>query len=96
MRDQAFYQVCASAVQTYGADAQLCQIQEEAAELIAAISHFRRGRQGSREELLDELADMDIMLEQARVIFGDDAVTSAATPKIERLCERLGTGHGVG
>lgn len=96
MNNQAFRSVCAAAVQTYGTDAQLCQIQEEAAELIAAISHFRRGRQGSREELLDELADMEIMLEQARVIFGDDAVTSAATSKIQRLCERLGTEHGVG
>ncbi len=96
MIDSTFRQVCAAAVQKYGTDAQLCQIQEEAAELIAAISHFRRGRSDSRAKLLEELADMEIMLEQARVIFGDDAVTTAATPKIERLCDRLGIEDSAG
>ena len=96
MNNQTFHSVCAAAVQKYGADIQLCQIQEEAAELIAAISHFRRGRKGSREELLHELADMEIMLEQARVIFGDDAVRNAAMPKIERLCSRLGMEYSAG
>ncbi|MEE0816119.1 MAG: hypothetical protein U0M13_10705 [Desulfovibrio fairfieldensis] len=88
--DSEFRKVCEAAVKKWGLDAQLLQTQEEAAELIVAISHFRRGRVNSKKEVLEELADMEIMLEQMRTALGDNAIDAVGLEKIERLCDRLG------
>lgn len=94
--DSEFRKVCEAAVKKWGLDAQLLQTQEEAAELIVAISHFRRGRKSSREALLEELADMEIMLEQMRTALGDNAIDAVGLEKIERLCDRLGIEYCAG
>ncbi len=52
--DSEFRTICEAAVKKWGLDAQLLQVQEEAAELIVAISHFRRGRRHSKKEVLEE------------------------------------------
>lgn len=57
----------------YGKDNQLIQAMEEASELITAISHYRRRRDGSRHELLEEMADMEIMIRQLQILTGTDA-----------------------
>jgi NTP pyrophosphatase (non-canonical NTP hydrolase) len=57
----------------YGIDNQLIQAMEEASELITAISHYRRRRDGSRRELLEEMADMEIMIRQLQILTGTDA-----------------------
>ena len=44
---------------------------------------------GRSQELLEKIADIEIMLDQMHVVFGDDAIAIAASPKIERLCGRL-------
>lgn len=90
MRDKNFSHVCAAAVGHWGTNLQLNQAQEEAAELIAAISHFRRSRAGSREELIEEIADVEIMIGQLRFILGDEEINDAIAEKLKRLCERLG------
>lgn len=94
--DSEFRKVCEAAVKKWGLDAQLLQTQEEAAELIVAISHFRRGRKSSREEPLEELADMEIMLEQMRAALGDEAIDIMELKKTERLCDRLGIEYCCG
>ena len=43
------------AVRHFGLDAQLQILQEELAEAIVAISHLRRGRCGSREDVVDAI-----------------------------------------
>lgn len=55
-----------------------------------AVSHFRRGRAGGREELLKEIGDVYLMLEQARHILGTDDVDIACMESCEKLCLRLG------
>lgn len=88
MKDTELRKVSIAAIDAWGMDEQLLQLQEEAAELIAAASHYRRGA-GRSQELLEEIADIEIMLDQMHVVFGDDAIAIAASPKIERLCGRL-------
>ena len=88
--DSEFRAICEDAVKKWGLDAQLLQVQEEAAELIVAISHFRRGRRHSKKEVLEELADMEIMLAQMRAALGDDAINLVIQAKIDRLCDRMG------
>ena len=43
------------AVRHFGLDAQLQILQEELAEAIVATSHLRRGRCGSREDVVDAI-----------------------------------------
>ena len=51
----------------WGADAQMIQLIEEMAELTIAILHKRR-KVGLEESVIEEMADVEIMLEQAKLI----------------------------
>jgi NTP pyrophosphatase (non-canonical NTP hydrolase) len=72
----------------WGADAQYDQAIEECAELIAALKHFKRGKI-SRQEVIDELADVTLMLGQLRWMFGEELVASAINCKLEKLKQLL-------
>ncbi len=76
------------ALVVFGRDAQLGMIVEECAELIVAINQWSRGRLAARD-VIDELADVEIMIEQARVMFGDSSVNDAKREKLRRLEKRL-------
>ena len=59
------------AVATWGEEAQLNMVIEEAAELIVSINHYRRGRD-TWQHVLEEMADTQILIDQFSVI-GDNA-----------------------
>jgi NTP pyrophosphatase (non-canonical NTP hydrolase) len=71
-------------------------VQEECGELVAAVNRFDRGRPGSREGLIEEIADAHIVLAQARVAFGETEVDEAIRRKLLRLEQRLTAGEGLG
>lgn len=75
----------------YGADHQLKKSCEECAELIVAITHHFEGRENSRQEILEELADVEIMASQIRQIFGItlDEIGDLKAAKMERQLRRL-------
>lgn len=81
------------AIEKYGFEAQLRVAQEELAELIVAISHYIRRREGSFLELCSEIADVEIMLKQIKgaVLIGldKDKVMSFKRKKITRLKKRI-------
>lgn len=82
------------AVNTWGEATQLDQLQEECGELVTAISHHRRARPGSVDRLAEELADVEIMAAQARIIlesYGVD-VDIYRWRKLDRLREQLDGG----
>lgn len=56
--------VLKDAVIRYGAKAQLRQLQEECAELIAAINHCFRGRENASMEFLEEFVDVYVVMFQ--------------------------------
>lgn len=61
-----FDQTITRAIKQFGAEKQLRQMQEEAGELIVATNKvFRNNDSGTTRELLEEMADMHIMLQQA-------------------------------
>ena len=62
---------------------------EECAELIEAICHYRRSRIPI-ERLASEVADVELMVAQLRVMIGDVAVDVEKDYKIRRLRERIG------
>jgi NTP pyrophosphatase (non-canonical NTP hydrolase) len=63
-------------------------VTEECAELIVALRHFDRGK-CSREELLDEVADVLICCHQLSLILGEAAVNDQIALKMNRLTERV-------
>ena len=77
------------AIDTFGEEAQLWMVIEEMSELAKEICKHQRGKR-SPVDIADEIADVQIMLEQARMIFGvDDLVREHMDAKISRLEERL-------
>lgn len=75
------------AVALYGQDAQIGMAIEELSELAVALSHARRGRDS--RPVASEIADVEIMLAQMRVIFGDHEVDGEIAQKVARLRDRL-------
>lgn len=79
------------AVNTFGAPQQMRHTQEECAELIASINHWFRGREGSEEEVAEELADVIIMCAQMCDIFersGYD-MEKVIFKKLDKLDEQI-------
>lgn len=81
--------VCQSAIVKYGAEHQLNKFNEELGEFLAELGRMRNG-EGNPEAFADELADLSIMLEQLRLIFGvNDEVWHHTDYKIDRLRRRI-------
>ena len=76
------------AVRLFGFKEQMRMMQEEAAELIAAINRYERGRPGSYEAMIEEMADVKIVMAQMETVYGDD-IAAAMEQKLKRLEERL-------
>lgn len=71
----------------WGEQAQYDQSIEECAELSVALLHYRRAK-GSRQAVIDEMADVILMLGQLRWMFGPQEVDLAVKCKRSKL-ERL-------
>ena len=74
-------------VDKFGRDGQLRMLQEECSELAVAVSHFIRGR--DQLELIEEIADVEIMLEQVRTFFDGGRIDAIKDDKIQRLIARM-------
>lgn len=84
------------AVQTWGQDAQTLMMIEEMSELTKAICKlYRATDDGSAsaavENIREEMADVQIMLDQMKIMFGDTAEHERA--KLDRLEKRLAASH---
>lgn len=80
-------QILNAAIKTFGERNQEEMAVEECSELIQAISHKHRGRE---HNIVEEIADVEIMLEQLKIINDcHDEVAAIRKRKIERLFERI-------
>lgn len=81
------------AISKWGMEPQLRMTQEECAELIHAISKFLRGSSNHKsiENLLEEIADVKIMIFQLEIIFKPYAlnIDNHVEKKIEKLKKQL-------
>jgi NTP pyrophosphatase (non-canonical NTP hydrolase) len=90
-----YIEILNSAIKIYGEANQLDMVTEECAELIQAINKVKRAqsriiRQGMINALLVEVADVEIMIEQIKIMFsGYEAVESAKKEKLDRLAHRV-------
>ena len=82
-----------AAIEKYGYKAQQAMMIEEMSELIKAICKFWRNKnRSSYDNVLEEMADVEIMLEQMKIMFEDPA--EIREKKIHRLFHRI-TGEEV-
>lgn len=83
-------QSCLKAITKYGHEPQWRQLQEECSELAVAVSHYIRQRDGAKEEVIEELADVYICMRQALLMLQCwDEFYDAVNTKVNRLEERL-------
>lgn len=87
----------------YGYEAQSNQLVEECAELIQAVSKYRRAKAGAGqplaedkkavalENLIEEIADVEIMLEQIKYLLQipEDELEAVKLFKVNRTRERM-------
>lgn len=76
------------AVHHYGAEHQKKKAIEEMGELITAISREQDGR-ATTEQVITEIADVQIMMRQLALIYGIDAVAEEIDRKQRRLLRRI-------
>ena len=81
MKLEKIYQ---ATIDKWGEEAQYDQAIEECAELITALMHYRRGKI-DRQAVIDELADVSLMVGQLSWMFGTDEVEKAAGHKRKKL-----------
>ena len=74
----------------YGVAKQLDMCIEECAELIQAISKFKRKESNETvKNLIEEMADVSIMLSQLSIIFDNDELSKIMGEKVKRQLERI-------
>jgi len=84
------------ALNLWGENAQIGMAIEECAELIQAIMKRNRHHNGTTDaDIIEEIADVEIMLSQLRVIYGDDKVETIKQMKLARLLQLVKYGEGT-
>lgn len=81
-------QIYRSALKKWGAEEQIGQAIEECAELIVALRHFRRGK-ATLIDVATEIADVEIMTGQLRVLLGDRMIDAEKKRKLDQLGKRV-------
>ena len=82
--------VMIQAIEAYGFDSQLDQLTEELGELIVACNKFRRKAKDCGNNLADEMADVEIMIEQIKFALNlGNQVELRKDYKLERLKNRI-------
>lgn len=71
----------------YGVQFQLRKLQEECGELIVSINHFFEGKI-NQSILLSEMADVENVLDQMRIYFGDEEIDCLKIQKMTRQRDR--------
>lgn len=81
------------AIDKWGQDAQLDLLAEECLECALAVHRYKRARDYSFSGLINEMADVEIMLEQIKVLLCEgndkDVFKIAKNKKLKRLKQRL-------
>lgn len=85
------------AIEKWGENAQLDQMIEEMAELTVAINKLKRLKSGEKklsvdvvyDNLLEEIADVKIMLEEMEFMFGKEKIDNMYKKKMQKFLNQL-------
>lgn len=81
-------QIYANAIIAFGIEGQINMLYEEVGELLSALNKYKRGRVQA-EEVITEIADVEIMCGQMAMIFGLEEVAAEKKRKLIRLQQRI-------
>lgn len=101
MRDQTRVALEASAqsiVQAFGERAQIIQACEEMSELTTQLCkwlNFKSNSVDAYDHVVEEIADVTIMMEQLSLVFGLGLVDDAIIKKLDRTLERIRQSKGI-
>lgn len=76
------------AVEKWGHTSQINMMIEECSEMITTLRHLDRGR-ASHADVCGEVADLEIMCEQMRVMFNPRTINRFKVDKLLRLRKRI-------
>ena len=78
-------------INKFGKEAQCRQVMEECAELIQAVNKNLRSA-GAKENLIEEMADVGIMLDQLRIMFEikDTEINKIRCEKMKQIKRMVG------
>lgn len=80
-----------NAIDRFGVDCQIWKAVEEMAELTKEISKLQNGGGSTRERMVDEIADVTVMMEQLRLLLNvNEEVQNRIDFKVRRLAQRIG------
>jgi NTP pyrophosphatase (non-canonical NTP hydrolase) len=75
----------------WGRGSQMTMLIEECSELITIVARLLRGRENVINNLVEEIADVEIMIEQIKYIYNiNELVLVEKDRKLERLEKRIG------
>lgn len=77
------------AIKSYGVEAQAMKAVEECSEFVNAYAKTFCGR-ATAQDVVDEIADVTIMMRQMALVFGKEEVEQRIKFKVERLKNRMG------
>jgi len=80
--------VLRKAIVVYGAQNQTIKAVEEMAELTKELAKALIG-QSDNDHIREEIADVEIMVEQLKMIYDNGSIAVIKKAKIDRLAERL-------
>lgn len=87
-----YREIYAKTITRWGEKAQYDQAIEECAELIATLQHFARGKVDSTA-VVQELADVFLMVGQLAYMFGEERLSVAVDEKVAKLQALLDDGR---
>ena len=90
MKEKERDEILHLAIETFGERSQCDMMIEEASELIKAICKHYRG--GAIADVVEEIADVQICLDQMKIIFGDSGAIEHV--KLNRLLSRIDEHEG--
>lgn len=88
MKEITEREVYANAILAYGIEGRIDMLHEEVGELLSALNKYKRGRV-SADEVITEIADVEIMCGQMAMIFGPEEVDAEKERKLIRLQQRI-------
>lgn len=88
MEDEKLFK---EAIRQWGENAQIGMLIEEMGEVLTALNKMNRNTNGcSTADFVEELVDLEIMINQMKIIFGKHGWDKKRAEKIARLQTRLG------
>lgn len=76
------------AMSLFGFESQLSVLGEESSELAVDIFKYQN-KKATISKLLEEVADVEIMIEQMRLYFGDSVIDEIKNAKLQRFASFL-------